>query len=821
MDLQKKLDKIFSAAESPEVIASDMKEQNEMVALDAKKSKRDAFISVLRDNLKNGSINFEEATVRAGMFSGDRLDTNIILNRIHDLEFPSFKSASNARSMKQGTISSTEEQSMKDPIAVKLQGLSKRFPAYAKTLGDILKKEGWYLGTGDTAPEDKVAGQVRSEEEKMMSTQIKEGEKQMKDNEKGREEHLRASKKEAWHMGTGDEVDSNKWDKNVGAEEESRMKAEIAAGEKLSSDSSKEREKCLRAGLEISKVKLVKAGDDLKSARWEIRDAKTNEVQVVATISDIIDNRPEFKTAALEEITSQDFGNMILENIGEFGLKATASDLLGEDLSKFASDAEVEKIDMSNKDTSQYDVKNYGKTQGKGGKDMDFGKTENKVKAAVVPSLEKLASQYFSYRGIFADLKSPVSEFVEKTKIASVTKLLKKAEEKLDEVKTMIDEGAEAEAILPPLQDAGQALGGLNDVSALIEQAKGKTTDPELVSLLDQIEAAAAPAPAEGEIEIETSTISTEGLDAPVEDEIGDEKEEEKPVGKEASTSKLANRLKKVAAKGDSKDYDVTPKANFQKEFHGGEKKVGQDGAHFHNIWEIAKELEALGGKKATGKLAAMINKIKVMAEEKGISPKKYFDAIFGDAKATNEYLSEKTPEGVLKEWSGNTKGTEYAATVARVKKAYHAANSMISRGLLKEGKESIDTQVDRFMSMNDSSMNAYLESLENIAKTSEYEEGRIKVAVIDPAVDGFVIKAFVDNIPVARLTGDDLGHKSGKVTISSLKKAAALTKAALSEGMFDNALSDGAVDESAGETLGGLNIGLDGEHKLDIKDLL
>lgn len=830
MDAKAKANKVLEYVETaPKTPTSE-----EVATLNqANAEKRAEFTNVLIDNIKNGYVSYEDAVKRAKNYSKNPDDASVILARISEYEFPMQRSASEK--------SKSEVENM-DPIAENLNVLAKRFPNWSRCLGEVLKDEGWIkdswnMGTGEQAPPDNTIEQVKKEEDNRMKSQTKEGESQMKDNEKKKEEHLRAddkspkkeaADKKAWNLGTGDAVDSKKWDKNVDKEEEKRKGAEIKEGEKVMKENEKKREEYLRAGSEQWKVTLAKDEKNVRKSAWEIRDTKDGDLVVRATIDDITDGNEKFTDEAIAEATSEDFGNLITENLGEHGLEAVAKTLLGDDLTKYAM-AEEGSIDQSNKDTSMFNVKNYGATQGKGGKDIDFGKTEVKeggeagkhVDAENKVSMEKIASQYFAYRGIFADLKDTVSEFAKKAESKSVSELVKKAEDMLDGVKTMIDEGAPEGDIIEPLADAGSSLNQLNDISSLIAEAKGMTDDPALAELLDKIEAAAAPAAdvaIEGEVEIESS-------DAPAEEEASEEEKEEKEEEEvdetvEAANS-LKNKLKKMAAGKDSKDYDIPQTHNIQKDFHGGEKGIQQDGAKFHNIWEVAKEIDAIGGKKAAGKLSSMLAKIKKIAEEKGVDPKKYFDSIFGDPKATKEYLAPNSVDGVMSEWNAATKDStsqSYANLITKVKKAYWAAQDMVKRGMLKESKEEIDSQVDRFINMDEKNMENYLESLEKLSASIDFEDGRIKVAVIDPAEDKFVVRGFVDGVPVARFTKEDL-NISGKVTRTALRRSAALTKTALENGMFDEVLADDDALESVGETLDGMNVGVEETKLTNIND--
>jgi hypothetical protein len=203
---------------------------------------------------------------------------------------------------------------------------------------------------------------------------------------------------------------------------------------------------------------------------------------------------------------------------------------------------------------------------------------------------------------------------------------------------------------------------------------------------------------------------------------------------------------------------------------------------------------------------------MKKFAEEKGIDPKTYFNNILEDSKYVNEYLKEKTPDSVIKEWEKATKGTDnvYASIVTKVKLAYKTALNMQKKGLLKNTEADLDAQINRLVAMDENTFNAYVDSLEAIAPTTELEDGRFKATAVHNPGTGIIIQGYIDGIPVCNITTEEVGTV-GKVTKEGLQKAISMIKAGLENHLFDSVLSDGVIQDTPGEsTLSGLNLGIE-----------
>ena len=825
MNGKEKADKILTFIESGEFKSPESK----AIETEARINERTAFVNVLIDNLKAGSVLFPEAQLRASKFAQSDVEKNYILARIAEFEIP-------VGSLK--TASHKEVRSM-DPITEILTKLrAKGVSRYADYLERSLKKDGFYLGTGDKVqPNAYDIGSEKAEDATNIAQQ-KEGDSRMKTNEKKREEHLRADAKaetkKAWHMGTGDKVDSKKWDNGSEAEEAKRMSAEQKEGESQRKEDAGMRAEHLRASKDMFSVRFVRSEEGIKESAWEIVNKKSGDLLVRAAVSDITGNRDDIDAGALEDVASPSFGEVIYEDIADHGLETTARNLLGPTFEKLAKAYKAPKS-MSHGKTDEWDGK---------GKDIGFGKTEEHVKeASAEVDMEKLATQYFTYRGIYSDLSNSLSKIAKEHKLPALAPVIAAVGEALDVVQEGIDQAKPVPEISGAMGEVEQSLGTMNTIEEklmkAIELAQGNA---ELEQLLNEVlseqkseEAAEgetgaidlAPAPAtEGEAEMDIE-IPAEGEKEEKDEEKDekkeekDEKTEEKAEGKKVETS-LKDRLRKLAGKdSNEKNYDVTPKANFQSDFHSKSLgKIKQDGDHFHSIWELAKQFHTLGLEKATGKMAEFLANVKTAAEKSGMSYPEYLSKILGDKAYVSAYTSKMTPEKIEAEHNSLAKDTNvYAAVANKTKLAYKASLGMVTRGILKSG--AVDSQVDKFLAMDEKTFNSYIDSLENIAPTTEIEDGRVRVEAMSEVDErGNVVHAFVDGIPVANLNKTELNMRSAKVTKADLLTALKMTKIALKEGFFDDKLTDGRVGSNEGETLGNLNLGVEETKTRGIQDL-
>lgn len=790
MNGKEKADQILTFIESGDFKAPEEVASNK----EARIAERTAFVDVLLSNLKAGSVSFPEAQLRASKFAHDEVEKNYILARIADFEIPT-------GGLKTASLKDKEERM--DPITEILSKLrAKGVSRYADYLERSLKKDGWYMGTGDKIPMDAYGIGSEKAEEAANIAQSKEGDATMKENEKRREEHLRADvnavPKKAWHMGTGEQVDSKKWDNKADAEEAKRMNSEVKEGESKAKEDEGKRKEHLRAAKDLFSVRFVRSEGGVKESAWEIVNKKSGDLLVRAAVTDIVGNREDVDDGALNDVASSAFGEIIYEDIADHGLEVTAKNLLGPTFDKLAKASAAPKVS-----NSEVPVK----------------------EAAEEISMEKLATQYFTYRGIYADLKTSLVKIATDHKLPALAPVIAAVGEALDAVQEGIDSGAPIPEIGASMDTVEQNLGALNTVEEklmkALELSKG---NEELNALLNEIlSEVGAEEASEGAIEITEAPAPAAETEEPKEEEAEETKEdeeskEEEPKeakedeGKKVETS-LKAKLRKLAAKDkNEKNYDVTGKANFQSDFHDKSLgKIKQDGNHFHSIWELAKQFHTLGLEKATGKMAEFLGNVKVAAEKAGLSYPEYLNKILGDKAYVSAYTSKMSPEKVQKEWESEAKSTNnaYAAVANKTKIAYKTALGMVSRGILKAS--AVDSQVDKFIGMDEQTFTNFVESLENIAPTTELEESRVRVEAMSEADErGNVVRAFVDGIPVANLNKQELNMRSAKVTKADLITALRMTKIALKEGFFDDKLSDGKIGANQGETLKGLNLGVE-----------
>src|SRR5271157_4236212 len=135
LNLQSKLDAILSFFDKQ----SSQKNQDLVTSAEQNKAKeeRAAFVVALKDTLKNGGMNYDEAIlrVRASEFSVE--DKNIILAQLGEFEATPIKTAS----------LKTQEVEEMDQVQKEIQRIGSKLPAYAAWLEETLKKDGYYMGT--------------------------------------------------------------------------------------------------------------------------------------------------------------------------------------------------------------------------------------------------------------------------------------------------------------------------------------------------------------------------------------------------------------------------------------------------------------------------------------------------------------------------------------------------------------------------------------------------------------------------------------------------------------------------------------------------
>jgi len=140
--------------------------------------------------------------------------------------------------------------------------------------------------------------------------------------------------KKSWFMGTGDKVDSNKWDLGVINDELKKMKEQNTVGEQQrKEDVTMKNESVVRAENGVS-VKLAMDMDNKLASQWVVV-AKDGEPLFSVSADELLGKENGIDTskvpeAVVNDILSPNYGQLIKENIKEEGVLATAKAMIGE-----------------------------------------------------------------------------------------------------------------------------------------------------------------------------------------------------------------------------------------------------------------------------------------------------------------------------------------------------------------------------------------------------------------------------------------------------------------------------------------------------------
>ena len=632
----------------------------------------------------------------------------------------------------------------------------KGFPATAKWYQDTLTKEGYYNGTGEQVDHKDA---IQAIEQKRMNESIKGGEQLM---DKAMKEKERINR--AYYNGTGEAPKHDQWDGSADEEEAKRMKQEVSAGESKAKADAKEKERIQRAMEQVT-VKLSLDVAHPKNSKWVVAANADGAVLFEASISDITEGK-EVPEEVVAELTSPAYGQMIYENIANEGLEATAAVMLGE---KFAKDSEDKKEEKEEKEEEKKEKEEEKKEKEEEKKEKEEEKMEVEKAADATPSKQAAVSvEYFTLKGVLADLKQE-NELLKNAKVAEQ---IEATDKDISDLKGMIQENPE----------------DLTSIAKASEKITAKLAALDtLVAKLQEITAEMTP-------------------EEKKKDEEAKKKAEEEAKKLAPKTMAAAENVKQ--AKDGGKEYDVTGKANYQKEFHSGQgdSKDLPD----TTIWGLKKEMESLINKKPKGTLASAMDKIKQAGSEyvdsktKG-EMKKYVQQVTGDASYAAGLTNDKSVEQVQKEVK--------ASDVSRVIEAMDLAMRMQKIGMIQDQtKEARDKQVDVLLRMSDEQFAAYKDGIENINPSTEIEDGRYRVEVIgEPNRD---VKATIDGKVVAYFKASEIGATKGQITKKALLEALSQTKYAFEEGLFDKILDNKAESNDAAQV--DLNVGQEDKRLLE-----
>ena len=794
-NLKAKLDAIFSFLDKK--TAQDNQDAVNAVVAASIKEERALFEKAIKETLDSKAMSYDEVVARVQISNFSPEDKNIILAQIADYEATAIKTAS----------INSQEVNMLDPVVEEINRIGVRLPAYAKWLATTLQKDGHYFGTGGKPQVDQQSLQTKKDEVNYMNESKEEEASRMKRDNKRTEPEQRlntpANKTAATDSyvktpgGNATEstpVDSKKWDNKLIEKEVADAKTNEEKGHSRDTADRKKKDEHLRASDALS-VKF----SDVENA-WVIADKTTGEIAVQASLADITGGR-EIDAAALKDIKSATFGDMIKEDIDSIGLEATARNLLGDTFDKLAAESLA----------------------------------ETKVKTS-----DDHAETLFVLKGMLATLKSNL------TKVAThplVAGLIKKAEGGIAVIEEAIGEAnppteisfAGAADPMEALVSVDEMFSGEGDAAAIAEELKAKLTDPADQAKLDELVAMAtsAAAPEEGTKPLEDAAPKE---DEPKEDEP---KEDDKPAfGKDSAVRKA---LKKLAAKdtgttakrpkADEGEYDVTPKLNWNEMAEHNKGNIKMDGKEFMTFESLRNEFKGLATDMPTGKLAAFLGnflKGAELAKAAGMDAKTYYTQVLGDPSYVKEWMSDKQPEQIQKEFTQNEReanknNNAYASGAIKMKQAMEMAQKMQKKGMVATATDALNQQVKDFMAMDEESFKAFASSVELISPTTEVEDGRFKVKkMAKPDRDGNVVIGAVDGIECVYMNGSDIQTEDGVVTKAHLTNALDLLKRAFDEGFLEEPLSGGKIQNTPGVDLQGLNLGKDaGRPVLTPKDLI
>lgn len=774
MELKDKLNAIFSFG-SKEVL--------EQPVSDSSMSKEaTAFIGVIHENLKNKVIGYDEAVARITRFAKTPIERSMLIFKIDNYEFTRTASLKTAK----------EDDVNKDSLMKEFEELEAKYglASYAQYMRNEYRnvKTGYHLGTGDEPKQDQWDTKVDQWEEKQKNIMNKEGDKMSKEHGKEKELTNRAAEmfekrlnKNAYHLGTGDEVDSKKWDNNVDKFEDSNWKKDEANGSKEEKVHERTRKEYLRA--KNLKITLVADFEEPRKSVWNFYDKADGQLVLSASVDDILDGA-EAPKEVIEDTMKPEFGKMLSDKVDEVGLEAVAEAIIPEAI---YVEAKKKAKDKKEKEDKEKEDKKEEKEEKKEEKEASI---DNAIGLAIKQA--SAVVKYYTLKGMLADAKIEHGSH----------ELVKSAESKISELGLLITAGADAAEIDTKTEEISGDLGKLDEEEVKGEDKAEEETEAEET---EEIELDEEEKKILEEILAEAEKGDLEAVKEKTEEALGLENEE---IAKEEGPKEIAADSKKtVKTAAESKMYGLT-KENFQSEFHSGKAK-DKDAKMFHNIWEVKKALESLVNKKPTGKLASLYSK----AKTGDAGARSYFAKIYGDPKYVAALFEDNTVEkqeskqdkpGFEAKYAPKSNKHAELDTVERTKKAYKMSLDMQKRGLIKSGDDHLNTQVNNFLNMTASNFDAYVDSIENLQPTTELEEGRFKVVALEKpmvvAQGKCVAEGYVDDKKVGFLTAEELELKDNRVTRAALQIGITHLRTALDNGILDGILSDGKAAGKDGE---------------------
>lgn len=853
MNLQDKVDAIFSHLESSPI--SDP--HSFKVLADAQQSSRKEMTDALIETINSGDLSYEEATVRVNASTFSKEDQNIILAQISHFD----------GLVKKASEKPMEAEEMK-PVNQEVEDIKAVLPHYGAWLEGVLKQS-QHLGTGGKPKEDSVAAAAFKNDAAQIQQGIAAGKAQTTRTDAKTNPNKRLEESNAMNTkNAGAETYNNKhedlresevanhktWDKNVLDQELAAAKSGEGAQASRAKELQKRREEYLRAANKLA-VKFSTAAN-----AWIIEEKATSIPVVIASISDIVSGN-QITGAALDDLKSAKFGEIIMDDVKNNGVITAAKNLLGEVFEKLAAEQ------LSN------------------------------VKTAGI-NTEKLQGKIDTLKGIYASVEESLGSL---TKTASIQNLLKKAVDginKADEALALGDTDGAAEGIADAagplgtgnsvaILSSGDADAAATDLGITPEEAQPITEqvldiinvvpetekDAKIQEVIDALEAEKSTSVKEeseaSEAVAEASGASVSAASPEASEASAADTKKKNPFAKgnsaasaseasevsvaaanrvlvtsmsEASGSSeggssevsgasksgsgILNALKKLGAK-DCAEYDVTKGLNWLAEGgHKGSKGPSQDGKSFMTIETLRSAFEPMATQKAKGTVHsfdAAVNMLMKAAKSSGMSVEEYWkkatSPAYGKAM-THEY----TQSEIVKEHAANTKDNNvYAAGAQRMKIAMELTSAMTKKGMIdSKNPEQVNSQVSDLMNMDEKTLSAYASSIERLAPSTELEEGRFRVqALAKPDKDGNIVVGFVDGKEVAYMTGEDIESPTGKVTKANLINAIGMMKQALNEGVLEEALT-GVAQTSGLNDLGGLDLGQGTQAKpvIDFNDL-
>jgi hypothetical protein len=786
------------------------------------------FASVLVDNVKKKVISFDHARIKVAQFAQSDMEKSLLMFALQPLEIDFGIKTASDNTQNQGG-SSMDEKTKK-----RLAHASQLVPNYVNWQKEQLQKMGWYQGTGDKVEYSKFDSGNAQKDQTYIKEGIKGGETDSREDGNKREEYNRASDtqktkiggntmagdqvKKSWMLGTGDSVDSNKWDLGVINKELAKMKENNAVGEQQrKEDETMKNESVVRASSKAS-VKLALDMDNKLNSQWIVVAKDTNDVVFAASLNDLLGKDDGVDTSkvpenVVNELLSPNYGKLIEESIAENGVVATAQSMVGNKKVAQAYAAQTKTAGEMPEGLKKYQEGKAGKKEDK--KDEDKAEDKKEEKEANLETILKNASsrvKFYTLAGALGDIKEDAQKF----KNADLHNLIKKAEEDLNGMKEKINGG---EVIDTEIEEEAGDLEQIDQVLELLETGDVEGAKAILMKLKQSEEGEVGELGEEGAMTAEEGNMAAGaenlGMTAP------------KPELQLAASNK---KQVKTAEEGNKKaeDYHVTPEWNIEKDFNDANPAPKDEQMkQFHTEFDVRNSMKSVADKKATGKLASVTQNLKLAAEGKEPAvPKPEYTASNEFKYISNitspEYAAQyKKVEGLTQEQVDAQQSKE-ASLITKTKYALEAALSMKDKGLIKKSKEAVDEQFSRFMGMDEKNFNATIDTLEGLEPSTKLEAGRITAEALEsPEFDSVknqvnVARSYVDGVPVCKFSTTDLGVKPGeKISRLQLRKIIAATQDVLATGALDPILSSGKLESPAGVEVNSIHPTQESELKI------